>query len=346
MSSPLVEVERFVKEFLEKWPVGADVPAEAFAQGPELVPDRTSEQTRRQILRTLGVVDVKVGRGGPAKTALGALESSQQILNAAREIWKRLENSSERVTKEQLEADAEQVGLKGERTYAPADLLKQLGLAVGVQRAGGLRNAERAEREAVDAVDAVEKRMASPSPSKEDDSKEKEGEASYYELIASLLETSEEDCEATVVGGEQVGRGEWSTPDVVAVSVMPAPSLVLPVVRIFTVEVKLRLSRVAIAEASAHKRFAHYAYVGVPQAAVDMPPWLIAELAASGLGLICPRQRGRLTFYVHLQPQLNRPDEEDVEELLQRFRALPNGDTMSNVTRDRVRRALRVLFEG
>ncbi len=117
----------------------------------------------------------------------------------------------------------------------------------------------------------------------------------------------------------------------------------MPIVRVATVEVKLELSRFAIAEACAHKRFAHYAYLAVPPAPADMDPVLVAELAGAGLGLICPRQRGSLTFHVYLEAQLNRPDEEDVEQLLQRF-VTSDGRTMSKATRDRIRRAVAALL--
>lgn len=87
-----------------------------------------------------------------------------------------------------------------------------------------------------------------------------------------------------------------------------------------------------------------YRHVGVPQAPVDMDPLLVIELVSAGLGLICPRQRGSLTFHVYLDASLNRPDEEDVEQLLQRFRD-SEGESMSRRTRERVRKCLGLLFE-
>jgi hypothetical protein len=326
--------EELAKYFLNKYPVGSEVQGSAFSQGPEPVPGETTEQTRKAILRTLGVIEVTSGRGGPARTSASAIEVSTRILGVARALWAQL-SQKDKLT----QADVANVGpTLGDDGSGAVALLKQLGMAVGVRRAGGLRRADSAKAEA-----SAKLREEVPPAADDFVSPSKERESTYYEFIATLLD-SWETFEAAIVGGVQIGRGEWSTPDIVAVSVEPAPSLVVPIVRVATVEIKLELSRLAIAEASSHKRFAHFAYVGVPQAPVDMDPLLITELASAGLGLICPRQRGSLTFHVYLEPSLNRPDEEDLEQLLQRFRD-SDDDSMSRRTRERVRKCLGLLFE-
>lgn len=334
--SPLDTAEELAKFFVERHPPGTDVPAGAFAAGPEPLPGETTDQLRKSVLRTLGVIDVSPGRGGPARTAAKPLEDAKRVLAAARAISMGL-GTSGRVGLDEIRRLSTEEGVEADR---PSALLKQLGIAIGVQRAGGLRRADVAQQEA---NEALQKSAALPDLD-EKVPPNNQRESTYYEFIATLLD-SWDSYEATVVGGAQIGRGEWSTPDVVAVSVEQAPSLIVPIVRVATVEVKLELTRVAIAEACSHKRFAHYAYVGVPQAPGDMETALLTELSCAGLGLICPRQRGSLTFHVYLEPPLNRPDEEDIEQLLQRFRDT-EGHSISLRTRDRVRKSLGVLFQS
>jgi hypothetical protein len=252
-------------------------------------------------------------------------------------LWQALAADG-RVTAERFEEIRKREGFSDESAARGADLLKELDMAVGVRRAGGLRRSDIAASEIAEAV----KKAEEASPPEEGPDEVPEGEEAYYEPCASLIE-SWAGYEVTVLGRQQIGRGEWSTPDVVGLVVEEAPALIVPIVRVATVEVKRQLTRLAIAEASAHKRFAHYAYVGVPQAPAELDATLVTELVRAGLGLLCPRQRGSVTFHIHVDAAFNRPNEEEVELFPSQFDSKA-GTTMVQHVHDRVRKALKVMF--
>ena len=328
----LAAAQELTRSFRQRFKPNVDVPPDALVD--TALAD--TEALPRTVLRLLRVIATSRGRAGPAVVLADGGELP--VLKAADVFWRALVEEDGRVTTERFEELRKGAELTDDDATRGAGLLKELGLAVGVRRAGGLRRSDVA---ASDVVAALAKAKEAPQPAKPGE--DVSGEHVYYEPCASLVE-SWEGYEVTILGRQQIGRGEWSTPDVVGLLVEEAPSLIVPIARVASVEVKLELSRLAIAEATAHKRFAHYAYVGVPQAPADMDPTLVTELVRAGLGLLCPRQRGSVTFHLYVDAAFNQPNEEEVEFFLSQFDSSP-GVSMTKSVHDRVRAAMKVLFQ-
>lgn len=278
-----------------------------------------SPEIRREALKILGLVKAQKGRGGPARF-IDAVDYANRAIGGARSIWEELATqeslSSERVL---------ELAGSAEAANAASLLLKELDLAAGVQRRGGLRRADLAQDELTEKRRAAEelenkKREAESSS----DSLEKDFYPAFQEFLAQDYDHS------VVAGGRRRFKGEWSTPDLIAVSATRSP-IFGRVVRVTTVEVKLALSRMAIAEARAHRRFAHYSYVGVPVQSSELDAELLTDLVAAGVGLICYRPGGSV-LHEFVEPVFHRPDEEDVDLLIAAYdqRALP-GQRLTDV---------------
>ncbi len=303
------------------------VASSVFERGPDPVPCATDAQLRKAVLRKLGAIAVQRGPGGLCWVLDDARASGERVLKLARSVWGTLLDAPS------YRMDAARISTVAGDGDGAVGLLRLLGLVAGVQRAGGIRvspallgpDAEVADEVAPDDAEAGSETH----------------EAQYYDAVASVLAQS--GCSTTVTGRAQRGAGEWSTPDVVGWYVQPTQSLIVPVVRALSVEVKHELTRLGIAEAASHRRFAHYAYVAVPVARVDLDADLVAECQRQGVGLICPSQRGSRSFYVQFDPPFHRPDEEEVDALLASFRA-STGEPLAEVVAREVRKAMRHLF--
>ena len=325
----LDECSKLAASIRQKFKVGDPVPGDAFQSAITLEPN--GPPRGRAVLRHLRVIATAQGRGGPARALAEGGEKA--VLQVAQAAWAALAANG-RLSSDELSQLAKRESADADAPRHVADLLKELDLAVGIQRAGGLRRSDAAATEVGDAVKAA---VESKTPEGE-----RQGERAYYEAFGGVVE-SWEGYSVTILGTKQVGRGEWSTPDIVGIQVSEARALIVPTVRIATVEVKLSLTRFAIAEAAAHKRFAHYAYVGVPEAAVDIDPSLITELTRAGLGLLCPRQRKSVTFHAYVDAPFCRPDEEEIEFFLEQF-STEDKIPLAKMVHERVRAAMKVLF--
>ncbi|HOU90275.1 MAG TPA: hypothetical protein PLU22_04475 [Polyangiaceae bacterium] len=301
------------------------------ATGSAYLDDPTN---RRQLLRSLGLVETRRGRGAPT-WATDPAGAAERTLGAVDRICRALDGQ-ERVSNEALEGLVPDEEVRSRAVM----LLKALEMAVGIQRAGGLRRyaATQDEAEALASAEAPPPPEQPARPTRADEGHER----AYYEYVADKLDL--EGWDVTITGVRQRRPGQWGTPDLVGFKVLEAPALLAPIVRIVTVEVKHVLDLTAIAEAEAHQRFAHYSYLAVPQASSEISPALITELTRRGLGLICPRQRSSLSFFTHTEPPLHRPDEARVEELLADLTYQDGELPMSVAIARQVRRALAAVL--
>lgn len=288
------------------------------------------ERQRRQLLINLGVVG---GAQGTSRVWIekGAQTSLNTTLAGASAVLDEL-TKKEQLSREELHTAISATGADETRVL---NVLKALDLVAGAKgRNGGVKRADVAAKDFAAAETEIAR--AEDKERREPD-KVSEHESIYYPAAADALRL--EGFEATVTGVRQRGQGEWSTPDVVGYYVRPTAALIVPIVRVGTVEVKHRLSRAAIAEAAAQRRFAHYSYVAAAEVFADISAELREECVRAGIGLMCFRQRNSAGFSVFLEPMMNRPDEEAVEELLASLRA-EDGLTFAEHILTEVRRGM------
>lgn len=307
----------------------------ALENGDEIVAGATDAAMRKRILRALGVITVTRGQGGPATLTNNPRAAAASVAKLSRELWGELSSSGtlprEAIARRRVEAGAE------EAVDGAVWLLKELLLAAGVQRAGGLRLYGDFLKDLQAAEEEIEKLREGDAEREE---KEAEEEAShekvYYDPAAAAL--IDLGFSASVVGVRHRAAGAWNTPDVIGFYVHRSRSIVVPVVRVATVEVKHSLTRHAIAEAESHKRLGHFSYVCVPSPFLELPKDLVTECVEKGLGIICPRRKGQ-QFIVHIDAPLHRPDEEDVDLMLSNFT-----DDQGVALSERVSREVRTAF--
>lgn len=306
-----------------------------FDVGSLKLPDITTasgpldERSRLNLLKQLGVV---AGVQGTSRVWLVSTrhQTTPTIVAGTKDLLAALQEAGGELAKDQIEK------IGGAHSDAVVAVLKVLELIAGMKgRAGGVRLAARV----ADDLQAAEKsfadsaKSAKPAPAEE----AREHEAVYYPLAADALQI--EGFQPTITGVRQRARGEWSTPDVVGYYVRVSKALAVPIVRIGTVEVKHRLSRSGIAEAVAHRRFAHYSYIAVPEPLMDVAPELREECIRSGIGLMCFKQRNSASFQLFIDPAPNRPDEELVDELLSSL-----SDDDDTILADRVGELVRIAL--
>lgn len=75
-----------------------------------------------------------------------------------------------------------------------------------------------------------------------------------------------------------------------------------------------------VAEAVAHRRFAHNCYVMTPESWLEIDDSLKNECAVHGIGVISPSRKNRHTFRIQIEAQLHRPDETEIDALLRDIR--------------------------
>lgn len=278
----------------------------------ELVPPNWRSEDRLQVARALLVAaSIIVTFRGTTRVARGAgsrdpvyelmLSDAQTILAALRQAPERSLTKAE--CSDLLDDD--------ERYFTAATVLNLLELAVGRRgRRGGL------------ALQTTPSIPPGPPPGPPPEPVKDAGEGAYYPTAEKFLRTQlvGEESEVRVTGGEIVRRGVWNTPDIVGYSIDPCHALELAVVRVHTIEVKLRLDRQGIAEATSHRRFAHYAWLAVPIARADLESpetqEVVRECVDAGLGLACFRQHDSRVFYPHLPPRFTEPDLVQLDRLL------------------------------
>jgi predicted transcriptional regulator len=306
---------------------------------------------KEAILKRLGVT-VTVSR--KARTYMvpdNADQSIERLIGMARNVWEKLSNSQGIIARLPELAENDWVEVK----Y----FLSLLELGNGIQRSGDFASPKAAEEE----VEKVVQELTHES-SKVDketqavEQKKKNLERENYELFKDFLQNwirdeynSQETIDfEVIISGNQRGDSEWSTPDVTGVVVLRGSNIGIPIIRVFTIEVKFGLSLQAIAEAAAHRRFSHYSYVGVyPQHAWDenMAAELKAELASAGIGLICPVTAKSATLYEFLRPQFHHPDEEVLDDFLGYFHSeREQGHSLGSRVRDWCRRAQGQILAG
>jgi hypothetical protein len=166
-------------------------------------------------------------------------------------------------------------------------------------------------------------------------------EKAWYPFAEAVL--AELNYETAIVGDQRSGGGEWGTPDVLGYYLVESTSGLIPIRRIAAVEVKFALTRAALAQANAYRRFAHYVFLAVAQCIADLPLDLRAECHAAGIGLMCRKQTNSPGLHLFSEPVFNPCDEEEVEELLRRSRDGANevlADVIGRETRKMMFRAL------
>ena len=303
----------------------------------DLVPENWRNEDRLQVARSLlisvgilatwqGSARVSRGTGSREPLVYGA------ILGAAEKLIEGLRKAPGRsLTK------AECSSLLDDDEHYPtaANLLKLLRIAVGQPgRSGGLILPE----------GGAVPPPPPPPPPVEEVKKNNDERAFYPAAEEFLLGQIIGDSEVRITGGEMVRRGPWSNPDVVGYKIEPCNAQETAVVRAFTIEVKLALHRQGIAEASSHRRFAHFSWLAVPisRSALEAPEMqeLVRECVDAGIGLACYRQADSRQFYPYLPARFASPDMVQVDELLSHaFDAA--------VVRSRLRRArARIIAEG
>jgi len=313
----------------------------ALATGADIVPGATDALLRRELLKALGVLVVgRGGRGGRPYVAANAAALAARIVAAAEHLWARLGTSGAKLTRAEVAAHMHAGPFTTEESVGGERLLKLLQLAAGVTgQSGGLQAYAALAADA----EAAQKSLAQvETQAVENTQAETSHESVYYEPVADALR-GWDGWTVAVLGVKQLGVGEWSTPDIMAYSVSPAPATIIPILRVATVEVKHVLTRQGIAEAAAHRRFAHYSYVAAPVAPVEIDPVLITACVEQGVGLICPRQRSSLSFHVHFDPPLHHPDDEDLNFALAQFRT-DDGVPISRDVFEKVRSAFAIIF--
>lgn len=282
----------------------------------DLVPEEWKSEERLELARPLLVaVSILVTWRGSPRVSRGAGSRDPtfgSVLANALTVVKALRDAPGRsLTKSECAALLQDE----DQYYTVASMLKLLGIAEGKQgQRGGLL---------LPPGDAVPPPPSPPpAPTPQDDPVATRDEAAFYPPAEAFL-TSQivgEESEARITGGQMVRAGIWNNPDVVGYKIEPCHSHETAIVRLSTVEVKLRLDRQGIAEATSHLRFAHYAWLAVPiaRANLETPQMqeLVRECVDAGIGLACYRQSDSTTFYAHLPPRFASPDLVQVEQLL------------------------------
>lgn len=309
--------------------------------GEDILPGETDRQLRKDLLAVVGTIEVTRGYGGPARLSSDRADVAPAALGVAKKIWEALCATPDGY----LSPDALKKVERSDDAIERANLLlKTLRLVTGRRRAGGIQLAVAAEA----AIQEAAKREEDLGRRVEADKEQaREHESVLYDAAADLLERAYggQGVRPIVLGNRQLADGQWNTPDVVGFYVKPAGAGGLPILRVFSVEVKWRLSRDAIAEAASHKRFANYAFIFVPTSYSDLDVELVTECTQAGVGLMCPRQANSQTFYVQIEPPLHRPDEEWVDWFLSAFKA-DDGLPLGQVVAKEVRRALAAVIAG
>lgn len=281
----------------------------------DLVPEAWQSEGRLELARPLLVaVNILVTwRGSPrVSRGVGSREPifSTVLKNAGTVITALRAAPDHSLTKSECAA----LLTDEDQYYVVANMLKLLGIAQGKQgQRGGLL---------LPVVDAMPQPPRPPPSTAQQDGPSGREEVALYPAAETFL-TSQivgEESEARITGGQMVRAGIWNNPDVVGYKIEPCHSHEAAVVRLSTVEVKLRLDRQGIAEATSHLRFAHYAWLAVPVArsSLETPQMqeLVRECVDAGIGLACYRQSDSTTFYAHLPPRFASPDLVQVDQLL------------------------------
>ncbi len=265
---------------------GGSLDLSALASGSVLVPEATDAILRKAVLKALGAITVGRGAGGPAVLAANPVETARRVAEAAEHLWKKLASTADKLTRANVEEERKAGGFAEREYRAGEELLKLLQLAAGVRgAAGGVQPYVEFAKEAEQAQQELAKLETKAA---EEAVVEARHESIYYEPVADALRRWGDDWAVTILGVRQRGIGEWSTPDVIAYAVRPAPVTIQPILRVATVEVKHALTRVGIAEAAAHRRFTHYSYVAAPVAPADVEPSLVTACIEQGIGFDLP----------------------------------------------------------
>lgn len=283
--------------------------------------ENEDDKWRKDVLKAVGAIETVQG------TSRVWIEESSQtraqlVLGVARDVWKSIsENEAGKLDWVEIQTAAKQADPSADEAILDraVRILALLELTAGLQRKGGIKLVAQQAKDIADAEAEFEKKEAQAQTEQQQAKTEQEHEKVYYEPARDALIA--QNFNAWVTGVRQIGRGEWSTPDVVGYYVTKCSTQIIPALRVGTVEVKHRLTRAAIAEAVAHRRFAHYSYVAVPIPFNELNGDLREECVRQGVGLMCYRQKNSASFQVYIDPVLHRPDEILVEQLLNDLKA-------------------------
>lgn len=259
------------------------------------------------LLGQLGVIELVPGPGLRAVRPT-AKDDAGKVIDTAQKLFEQVSSAPEKqLTRKQLSEAVPEDSLRDTAVW----LLKVLGLCTGLMGSGGGIQLSSKTSEEVKEAKAEPTVKQQPEP-------DTKYESALYPFVANALAALE--YKTIITGVKQRGKGEWGTPDVVGYWIGRSRANLVPILRVATVEVKRELSRYGIAEARAHRRFAHHSYLAVPQPWSDlMGHPLVLECRDAGLGLICTKQKDSNSFHVHLDAPFYRPDELEVEEFLSQF---------------------------
>lgn len=132
--------------------------------------------------------------------------------------------------------------------------------------------------------------------------------------------------------GAAVPGGEYMTPDVVGYHILKAESLQRCVVRAYSVEVKLALNLTAVAEAEAHRRFAHFVYLLAPQSFLEIDPVVKLAAAAKGIGIMSRVDNAKKEIYIQLESALHAPDPSEVDAMFRDVPSREEGDDQKKLS--------------
>jgi len=155
-------------------------------------------------------------------------------------------------------------------------------------------------------------------------------------LGLSLEERSTEETSSTYAVFEAAKykrSGKWANPDVFGLLLNSFPKFVEHEIETISIEVKLKIDKVAIAETVAHRNVSNYPYLMVNQYFEQIANTFLYDhsfgLLKLGLGLIC--RTGKNNFAVIFHPQKSEYQKEDLDEYIEHVK---NNTDNPDVSRD------------
>ena len=342
-------------DFFVTWAKEGDLAQGDIAEMPALLSEVDAAKKIRDetsaspldILRTLELVQGVRGPGTEERILTLSPERAFKLLAAADDTVAKLDSVG--VERGVVYALLRDQGLDPETAYLTLrTLLTTLQLAVGWRRKGGFlpnevptTSATASDAELVpfeefsEEVERADAEQDSPDEARPH-------ESAYYRMAQLALERKKLDAYVTGVSSRR--SGQWSTPDVVGVAVYDRPAILLPIVRVVTVEVKHKFTLDSVAEARSHLRFANSTYLAVYSTSGEVTPEQRRLCVEAGIGLMCRQQANSSSFYEEIEAPLHHPDELAVDDLLRDIK-LVGGQTVREVVAKKVRASIfRNLF--
>lgn len=310
---------------------------ESLGKGSELQPidyDATSADDKdliKQFLTLSGTIKTVQGTNRvyrlvpDQKEGIAAIDAVAQMLD---EVISAIGSHREgRMTKAEVVEITESYSIDETWYNTVAALLTRMNYvtSAGRGRTGGFERYN--ETEVKKSIRTISEEVEKESPDEGEEAEEPDNEKLLYPLARKVLE--EQRYQTKILGGARRFPGEWLTPDILGYKLTRHEVLIGADLEVVTIEVKKRMSKLAVAEGSSHQRLAHRSYVMTNETIETIDHELIMDLVEKGLGLIC---RDGEHFRIQIPAPRNEVPPYELDAFLNR--------ALSKEERDALRREL------